>query len=72
MQFAYGYDGCVPVDTHCFQMAQRFLLPSARGKTLTAALYSDIVKRFHDIFGEDFAGWAFMTMFVGEVRYGDP
>ncbi|KAL3922494.1 MAG: hypothetical protein SGPRY_004541 [Prymnesium sp.] len=65
--FAYGYDGCVPVDTHCFQMAQRFLLPSARGKTLTAALYSDIVKRFHDIFGEDFAGWAFMTMFVGEL-----
>ena len=67
MQFSCGRDGCVPVDTHCFQLAQRFLLPEAQGKPLSARLYSKIVDRFHEVFGAQFAGWAFMTLFAGEL-----
>ena len=44
--FGLGYDGCVPVDTHCFQMAQRYLLPASRGKSLTASLYSQVTRPF--------------------------
>ena len=65
--FGYGFDGCVPVDTHCLQMAQRFLLPSIRGKPLTPPVYCSIVARFHEAFGADLAGWAFMTLFVAEL-----
>tara|TARA_B110001452_G_scaffold149984_1_gene124813 strand:+ start:1246 stop:2472 length:1227 start_codon:yes stop_codon:yes gene_type:complete len=65
--FGYGHDGCVPVDTHCLQIAQRFLLPSIRGKPLSAGVYSAIVARFHELFGAEFAGWAFMTLFVVEL-----
>ena len=57
--FSYGFDGCVPVDTHCFQMAERFMLPAARGKSLTPAVYAQIVEAFHKRFGADHAGWAF-------------
>ena len=60
---SYSYDGCVPVDTHCFQLAQAWLCPSVRGKSLTAANYQAIVDRFHQIFGDEKAGWAFMTLF---------
>lgn len=65
--FGYGHDGCVPVDTHCLQIAQRFLLPSIRGKPLSAGVYSAIVARFHELFGPEHAGWAFMTLFVAEL-----
>ena len=60
---SFSYDGCVPVDTHCFQLAQAWLCPSVRGKSLTAANYQAIVDRFHALFGDNMAGWAFMTLF---------
>ena len=65
--FGYARDAVVPVDTHCFQLAARLLLPSIRGKPLTAATYQLIVDRFHEVFGAELAGWAFMTLFVGEL-----
>lgn len=65
--FGYGHDGCVPVDTHCLQIAQRFILPAIRGKPLSAGIYSAIVARFHELFGAEHAGWAFMTLFVAEL-----
>mmetsp|Transcript_18797 Transcript_18797/g.43746 ORF Transcript_18797/g.43746 Transcript_18797/m.43746 type:complete len:192 (+) Transcript_18797:89-664(+) len=49
-------------------MAQRFFLPSSlRDKSLSAALYQRIVDAYHSHFGPDFAGWAFMILFVGEL-----
>ena len=60
--FGYGHDGCVPVDTHCRQLAERVLLPSIKGFSLTPPVYAAIVARFHELFGSHFAGWAFMTM----------
>lgn len=59
--FAYGHDGCVPVDTHCLQLAQTRLLPAIKGLSLTAAVYQRIVCRFHELFGAEHAGWAFMV-----------
>jgi N-glycosylase/DNA lyase len=59
--FAYGHDGCVPVDTHCLQLAQTRLLPAVRGLSLTPAVYDRIVARFHELFGAQHAGWAFMV-----------
>ena len=61
---------CVPVDCHCLQIAQRHLLrgkDAATGKVLSAALYQKIVDRFHEVFGKEGAGWAFMTLFVAEL-----
>ena len=37
--FGYAHDGCVPVDCHCFQISERYLLPSIRGKSLSAGVY---------------------------------
>ncbi|KAG8468581.1 hypothetical protein KFE25_013664 [Diacronema lutheri] len=65
--FAYAHDGCVPVDTHCLQLAQTRILPSIRGLSLTPAVYIRIVARFHELFGASHAGWAFMVLFVGEL-----
>lgn len=62
--FAYGHDGCVPVDTHCLQLAQTRLLPAIRGLSLTPAVYQRIVARFHELFGPELAGWAFMVRAV--------
>ncbi|EOD31996.1 N-glycosylase/DNA lyase [Emiliania huxleyi CCMP1516] len=57
----------VPVDTHCLQMARRFLLPpAARDKSFGPALYEQISACFVDLFGP-LAGWAFMTLFAGEL-----
>ena len=67
--FGYAFDGCVPVDTHCFQLAQRFLLPShaLRGRSLTASVYEAIVAQWHATFGAERAGHAFMALFVPEL-----
>jgi len=66
--FAYARDAVVPVDTHCLQMARAFLLPPAlKKKSLNAALYEQIVQCFVDAFGGEYTGWAFMTLFVGEL-----
>lgn len=62
--FSYGHDGCVPVDTHCFQIAERCLLPAVRGLSLTPGVYQRIVERFHALFGREHAGWAFMVCAV--------
>lgn len=68
--FGYAHDSCVPVDCHCLQIAQRHLLrgkDAATGKALSASLYQKIVDRFHEVFGKEGAGWAFMTLFVAEL-----
>lgn len=66
--FGYGADSVVPVDTHCFQLAQRFLLPAEaiKGKRLNAAIYDAIVTQWQTTFGAK-AGHAFMVLFVLEL-----
>jgi hypothetical protein len=43
------------------------LLPLAHKATLTPAVYEAIVTAWHDHFGAEHAGWAFMQMFVAEL-----
>ena len=67
--FGFGFDGVVPVDTHCYQLAQRYLLPSyLHNKAgLSAGVYDKVVEAWHHVFGEERAGHAFMVMFVAEL-----
>jgi 3-methyladenine DNA glycosylase/8-oxoguanine DNA glycosylase len=65
--FGFGRDGVVPVDTHCLQLAHRYLLPHKKGAALSAGHYEEINLAWHATFGPEFAGHAFMTMFVAEL-----
>lgn len=66
--FGYAIDSVVPVDTHCLQLAQRLLLPpSHHGRPLSAGLYTEIVSRFQEEFGQERTGHAFMQLFVAEL-----
>ena len=60
--FGFGHDGVVPVDTHCAQLAERYLLPGVRQRTLTPRVHDEINQAWHAAFGQAYAGWAFMTM----------
>lgn len=47
----------IPVDTHVFQISQRYL-PHLKGrKTITKQMYKEIGAHFRSMFGH-FAGWA--------------
>ena len=62
--FGFAHDGCVPVDTHCLQLAGRYLLTSGEaakrlaGGALTPRLYNEITEAWHAAFGAERAGWA--------------
>lgn len=53
--FALDKHGVVPVDTHVWQIAQRWQ-PSLRGKTLTNKMHEGIQDAFIKKYGE-YAGW---------------
>lgn len=56
----------VPVDTHVFQIGQRYL-PSLSGmKSVNKTTYSVIGNFFRDSFG-DLAGWAHTILFAAEL-----
>lgn len=55
----------VPVDTHVFQIAQRYM-PKLDQKKLNASSYNEIRKFFQDTFGPC-AGWAHVVMFASEL-----
>lgn len=61
-----GHHSVVPVDTHCWQMVQRWYLPHLRGKSLTAARYEEAASAITARFG-GYAGWAFMGLFCAEL-----
>lgn len=47
----------VPVDTHVFQISQRYLPHLKSTKTVTEKVYNEIVAYFQNLYG-DYAGWA--------------
>ena len=67
--FALRHDGAIPVDTHCYQFATRWwcanLARQAGG--LSKKKHDAIGNAMRRVFGPR-AGWAFMTIFVGEVH----
>lgn len=59
--------GAIPVDTHCFQFAQRYSYISKRESTVSKSTHNTVGERLRKIFGAT-AGWAFMVLFVAEVH----
>lgn len=57
----------IPVDTHCFQFAQRYSYIGKRESTVTKSTHNAVGDRLREIFGQS-AGWAFMVLFVAEVH----
>lgn len=54
-----GHLESVPIDTHIFQIAQKYYMPEAlsKVKSVTPKIYKDIANRFREVYG-DYAGWA--------------
>lgn len=47
----------IPVDTHVFQISQRYLPHLKTCKTVTDKVYNEIVSHFQNLYGK-YAGWA--------------
>ena len=60
-----------PVDTHVRRMAVKYYLPEFRQRTLTPAVYQEIVDYFQNNFG-DFAGWAQEYLFYYDLLRRPP
>lgn len=59
--------GEIPVDTHVWQIAQRYRPELAKTKSLTLRVHEDVGKWFRDRFGDDVAGIAHNVLFVAEL-----
>lgn len=64
--FSLDKDQAFPVDTHIRQIATRYYLPEFEQKSLTSAVYEQIVGHFQEKFGE-YAGWAQEYLFYEDL-----
>lgn len=55
----------IPVDTHVFQISQRYLPHLRSKKTVTDKIYNEIGEYFRNLYG-NYAGWAHT---VSTVKY---
>lgn len=69
--FSLDKDEAVPVDTHIRQVAVKYYLPEFRQKTLTPAVYQQIVDIFQQKFGK-YAGWAQEYLFYDDLLRHKP
>jgi len=58
----------IPVDTHVFQIAQRYLPHLKANKTVTTKVYAEIGDYFRNLYGE-YAGWAHSVLFSADLRH---
>jgi len=58
----------IPVDTHMFNIAKRYLPHLTQYKTVTDKVYSDIADHFRGLYGE-YAGWAHSVLFSADLRH---
>lgn len=65
--FSLDQHHAIPVDTHVWQIATRYLLPELAGMRLTPKLCSQVSDAFVSKFGK-YAGWAQNVLFIGELR----
>jgi len=56
----------IPVDVHVWNIAKRYM-PHLTTKTLTKSVYEQVGDYFRDKFGEENAGLAHNTLFIGEL-----
>ncbi|XP_054271938.1 N-glycosylase/DNA lyase-like [Macrosteles quadrilineatus] len=57
----------IPVDTHVFQISQRYLPHLKSCKTVTDKVYNEIVSHFQNLYGK-YAGWAHSVLFCADLR----
>jgi N-glycosylase/DNA lyase len=69
--FSLNQDNAFPVDTHVRHMAVKYYLPEFRQKTLTPAVYQQIVDYFQAKFGR-YAGWAQEYLFYDDLLRRKP
>jgi len=58
---------CIPVDTHVWQIAQRYL-PRLKAKRLNDQIYEEIGEFFKTKFGNE-CGWAHTILFANELSF---
>ncbi|XP_022768138.1 N-glycosylase/DNA lyase OGG1 isoform X1 [Durio zibethinus] len=64
--FSLDQHHAIPVDTHVWQIATRYLLPELAGTRLTPKLCSRVAEAFVSKYGE-YAGWAQTLLFIAEL-----
>uniref|UniRef100_A0A1J3JNN7 DNA-(apurinic or apyrimidinic site) lyase n=1 Tax=Noccaea caerulescens TaxID=107243 RepID=A0A1J3JNN7_NOCCA len=64
--FSLDQHSAIPVDTHVWQIATRYLLPELAGTKLTLKLCSRVAEAFVSKYGE-YAGWAQTLLFIAEL-----
>lgn len=64
--FALDKDQAVPVDTHIRQVAERYLMPGLKLKTITPSAYGKIAQAFWDRYGR-WSGWAQEFLFYEDL-----
>ncbi|KAG8332672.1 8-oxoguanine glycosylase ogg1 [Homalodisca vitripennis] len=61
----------IPVDTHVFQISQRYLPHLKSCKTVNDKVYNEIVSYFQNLYGK-YAGWAHSVLFCADLRQFQP
>lgn len=64
--FSLDQHSAIPVDTHVWQIATRYLVPDLAGAKLTNKLCSRVAEAFVSKYGE-YAGWAQTLLFIAEL-----
>lgn len=64
--FSLDQHHAIPVDTHVWQIATRYLLPELAGVRLTSKLCNRVAEAFVARYGK-YAGWAQTLLFVAEL-----
>eukprot|EP00088_Acartia_fossae_P044188 TRINITY_DN4683_c0_g1_i9.p1 TRINITY_DN4683_c0_g1~~TRINITY_DN4683_c0_g1_i9.p1 ORF type:complete len:408 (-),score=74.66 TRINITY_DN4683_c0_g1_i9:188-1411(-) len=58
----------IPVDTHVFQIAKKYLPHLNNNKTVTNKVYAEIGDHFRNLYGP-YAGWAHSVLFSADLRH---
>ncbi|XP_050235222.1 N-glycosylase/DNA lyase OGG1 isoform X2 [Mercurialis annua] len=64
--FSLDQHDAIPVDTHVWKIATRYLLPELAGARLTPKLCNQVADAFVSKYGK-FAGWAQTLLFIAEL-----
>lgn len=64
--FSLDQHHAIPVDTHVWRIATRYLLPELAGARLTPKLCSRVAEAFVSKYGK-YAGWAQTLLFIAEL-----
>ncbi|KAL6215009.1 hypothetical protein ACLB2K_010306 [Fragaria x ananassa] len=64
--FSLDQHDAIPVDTHVWKIATRYLIPELAGARLTSKLCSRVAEAFVSKYGK-YAGWAQTLLFVAEL-----